>query len=117
MLLAGILLLAHGIIPHHHHDLEYRQCAAEQIALQGVQSYFLESCACNHGHEHSQDHACHITTKTVVKSANTLQFALPAKALQLNVLVQDLNFSYGYFSSSIFRGEISHKPSRAPPVA
>ncbi|HCC29349.1 MAG TPA: hypothetical protein DEQ03_04725 [Marinilabiliales bacterium] len=115
--LAGILMMGHGLIPHHHHDLEHNSCAKENN-LRHVSVLFhsqiFETC-CGHSN-HEPDSVCHLVQKTLVKNPVAFDLAvLPAEQIlhipQLLGLVE-----HRQVAPKIHHGYFNDTPSRAPPV-
>jgi hypothetical protein len=115
--LAGLLLLAHGIIPHHHHDLNSKSCNYElYVNLNSFPQIVAETCSCSNHHEKGEQ-VCHLSVKTLVKAANTLIVALVANLLHLITPEYKIVRSLKALQLHLEPVFVDYKPSRAPPIA
>ncbi len=118
LLLAGCLMLAHGIVPHHHHDIDKHQCSnTKGSTYLSHQHYISESCSCSLDHSSETDPACFGISTSLVKAPNSLDVALTSSTLEINNPIADFIQVYGYVASKDFFIFVSDKASRAPPLA
>lgn len=118
LLLAGCLILAHGIIPHHHHEANTHECSkTKSTAAVFHQQSISESCSCSLDHSSDADPACFGIGTSLLKAPNSLNAALPSAAIELSIPVSDFFQEYGYLAGKDFFIFVSDKASRAPPVA
>jgi hypothetical protein len=117
LLLSGCLILAHGIIPHHHHEANTHECSkAKSTTAVFHQQSISESCACSLDHSSDADPACFGIGTSLLKAPHSLNAALPAASVELNIPVSDFFQEYGYLAAKDFFIFVSDKASRAPPV-
>jgi hypothetical protein len=118
LLLAGSLMLAHGILPHHHHEPDKQQCSNPKGSTYlSNQLSISESCSCSQDHSSDADPVCFGLGTSLVKAPNGLDSALSASILVINNPVTDFIQVYGYVASKDFFIFVSDKASRAPPLA
>lgn len=120
--MAGLLILGHNVIPHHHHESEQEACHEQHHESDH-----------NHDHDHHNDfnlqladdccqdedtqhNACNLNQRTIVKDQNAPIALLVGESFQLpnshkcNCALNH-NYKIGIVSDA-FRDE---SPSRAPP--
>ncbi|PKP08275.1 MAG: hypothetical protein CVU09_16435 [Bacteroidetes bacterium HGW-Bacteroidetes-4] len=118
LLLAGFLMLVHGILPHHHHEVDIHQCANKKGSTYlSNQPIISESCSCSLDHSSDADPACFGIGTSLVKAPNGLDAALTPSTLVLNNPVADFIQVYGYVARFDYFIFVSDKASRAPPLA
>lgn len=114
--LAGLLLLAHGIIPHHHHEISSKVCNFSSTHVEAsLLQINSETCSCSHEHS-STGQVCHLSAKTIVKSETNVWFALGANTLEIKTPVCHAAQFAVFFNFDLKSVFIGFKSSRAPPA-
>lgn len=123
--IAGVLLLGHNIIPHHHHQSEQKVCAEEHHQHEHEHEH-------NNHHEHDNDNsynaiccdtesenheACNFDQRTTVKDYNGQFTSLVSTTIKLpHVFEQQCSLWYIFKIGIVSSPFWDSSPSRAPPL-
>lgn len=95
--LAGLMILGHSTIPHHHHDIEKHHCSTEHhqphsdsktcshensVQKNELNSISSSECVCKH--EHNNDNICHLFNRTLIQKADILTAAIIIQVFTLD---------------------------------
>ena len=113
--IAGILILGHSIIPHHHHNPDQTECNSQQ-SNRKIALSFTDNSYCNHHETHAE--VCHLNQTTIVKDYQTHQAILTINIFSISEITNCKNAQFGLYNS-VKPPNILYDQgaSRAPPVA
>lgn len=109
--LAGLLIIGHGIIPHHRHHVPH-ECEATDHEHQTIEAYAVD-CSCDLPDEEEK---CHFQQNTLLDGGKLLSLAINPVIESIVPVFPGKSLWVEY--PNLFRDSkyYKKKPSRAPPV-
>lgn len=109
--LAGLLIVGHGILPHHHHA-ETHQCASDKHEHH-VSAQFSLQCSCD---TPESEETCHFQQNTLLDNGKLLSAAITPGIESVFPVLTGKHLIFDRTQLHCDKEFHRKKPSRAPPV-